>query len=64
MSAEENIALMKRWYREVWSERNNNTVHEREVAIEDIFAIADKVAVRWVASATHTGNRWGSCAVR
>jgi steroid delta-isomerase-like uncharacterized protein len=96
MSAEENIALMKRWYREVWSERNNNTVHEllasnarlrgqtgpeeeiqgpdgfvefaerirntfpdTEVAIEDIFAIADKVAVRWVASATHTGNGLG-----
>jgi len=96
MSAEENIALMKRWYREVWRERNNDTIHEllasdarlhgqagpeeeiqgpeefvafaegirnafpdTEVTVEDIFAIDDKVAVRWIATGTHTGNGLG-----
>jgi len=28
MSTEENISLMKRWYREVWRERKNETVFE------------------------------------
>lgn len=96
MSAEENIALMTRWYREVWRERKNDTVHEllasdarlrgqagpeqeiqgpeefvefaerirnafpdTEIAIEDIFAIDDKVAVRWIATGTHMGDGLG-----
>ena len=93
MLVEDNISLMKRWYREVWRERNDDTVHEllasdaslhgqtgpeeeivgpegfvafaesirnafpdTEVSVEDIFATDDKVAVRWVATGTHTGS--------
>jgi len=91
MSVEENISIMRRWYSEVWRDRNNETIHElltsdarlrgqngpeqeikgpegflefaerirnafpdTEVAVEDIFAADDKVAVRWVATGTHT----------
>lgn len=28
MTTSENVALMKRWYREVWAERKNETIHE------------------------------------
>jgi|SRR5208282_2090614 len=28
MTPSENVALMKRWYREVWAERKNETIHE------------------------------------
>lgn len=96
MSAEENIALMTRWYREVWRERKNDTVHEllasdarlrgqagpeqeirgpkefvefaerirnafpdTEIAVEDIFAIDDKVVARWIATGTHMGDGLG-----
>lgn len=96
MSAEENIALMTRWYREVWRERKNDTVHEllasdarlrgqagpeqeiqgpkefvefaerirnafpdTEIAVEDIFAIDDKVVARWIATGTHRGDGLG-----
>ena len=96
MSAEENIALMTRWYREVWREGKNDTVHEllasnarlrgqtgpeeeiqgpekfvefadrirnafpdAELTVEDIFAINDKVAVRWTATGTHRGKGLG-----
>jgi steroid delta-isomerase-like uncharacterized protein len=96
MTAADNISLMKRWYREVWREGNNETIREllapdaslrgqigpdvevrgpegfigfaenirntfpdTEVSVEDIFAIDDKVAARWVATGTHTGNGLG-----
>jgi steroid delta-isomerase-like uncharacterized protein len=96
MSVEDNISLMRRWYREVWRDGKNQTVYELlasdaslrgqagpeqqirgpegfvafadqirnafpdiEVAIEDIFAEDDKVAVRWVATGTHKGDGLG-----
>lgn len=96
MSTDENIALMQRWYREVWRDRNNETIHEliapdarlrgqngpeeeirgpeafiefaerirnafpdTEVAVEDILAAGDKVAVRWIATGTHRGEGFG-----
>jgi steroid delta-isomerase-like uncharacterized protein len=96
MSVEDNISIMRRWYREVWRERKNETIHEllasdaqlrgqngpeqeikgpegflefaerirnafpdTEVVVEDIFAADDEVAVRWVATGTHTGHGLG-----
>jgi steroid delta-isomerase-like uncharacterized protein len=96
MSVEDNISLMRRWYREVWREGKNQTIYEllasdaslrgqagpeqeirgpegfvafadqirnalpdTELSIEDIFAVDDKVAVRWVATGTHTGDGLG-----
>jgi steroid delta-isomerase-like uncharacterized protein len=93
MSVEENISLMRRWYREVWREGKNQTIHEliapeaalhspqqeikgpegfvafaeqirnafpdTDLTIEDIFAVDDKVAIRWVATGTHTGEGLG-----
>jgi len=96
MPVEENIELMKRWYREVWREAKNETIFElmapqaslhgqtgpeaeikgpegfvafaeyireafpdTEVVVEDIFGVADKVAIRWVATGTHTGRGLG-----
>lgn len=96
MASEDNISLMRRWYREVWRERKNDTIREllapdaalqgqtgpdekivgpegfaafaetirtafpdTEVEIEDIFAVDDKVAVRWVATGTHMGPCFG-----
>jgi steroid delta-isomerase-like uncharacterized protein len=93
MSAEDNISLMRRWYREVWREGKKETIYEliasdarmwgqsqpeqeirgpegfvafaesirsafpdTEVKVEDIFAADDKVAIRWIATATHTGH--------
>jgi len=96
MTPADNISLMKRWYREVWHEGNNETIHEliapnaslrgqigrdvevrgpdgflafaerirnafpdTEVTVEDVFAVDDKVAARWVATGTHTGDGLG-----
>jgi steroid delta-isomerase-like uncharacterized protein len=96
MSVEENISLMRRWYREVWRDGKNETIYEllapdaslrgqtraeqeirgpeafvafadqirnafpdTELMIEDIFAVDDKVAVRWVATGTHKGDGLG-----
>jgi steroid delta-isomerase-like uncharacterized protein len=93
MSVDDNISLMRRWYREVWREGKNQTIHElmasdaplrgpagpivgpegfvafaeqirnafpdTEVTIEDIFAVDDKVAIRWVATGTHKGDGLG-----
>jgi steroid delta-isomerase-like uncharacterized protein len=96
MSVEQNIELMKRWYREVWREGKNETIFEllasdallhgqtgpeeeikgpegfvafaqqireafpdTEVAVQDIFGVDDKIAVRWVATGTHTGHGLG-----
>jgi steroid delta-isomerase-like uncharacterized protein len=96
MTSSDNISLMKRWYREVWRERNDNTIREllapdarlwgqlgpdqeirgpegfiafaqqirnafpdTDLIVEDAFAMADKVAVRWTAIGTHTGDNLG-----
>jgi steroid delta-isomerase-like uncharacterized protein len=94
MTPSENVALMKRWYREVWAQRKNETIYEllaadavvsghigteirgpeefakyadqirkafpnTEVVVEDAFAVDDKVAVRWSATMTHTGEGMG-----
>jgi steroid delta-isomerase-like uncharacterized protein len=96
MAVEENIDLMKRWYREVWLEAKKETIFEllaphaslhgqtgpeqeirgpegflafagsireafpdTEVFVQDVFGMEDKVAVRWVATATHTGTGLG-----
>ena len=96
MSTEENISLLRRWYREVWREGKNDTIREliapdarlrgqigpeaeirgpegfiafaenirkampdTEVEVEDIFAVGDRVAARWVATGTHTGEGLG-----
>jgi steroid delta-isomerase-like uncharacterized protein len=93
MSVEDNISLMRRWYREVWREGKNQTIYEllasdavvsgpqqniggpaefaafadqirtalpdTELAVEDIFGVDDKVAVRWVATGTHKGEGLG-----
>ena len=96
MAVEDNLSLMRRWYREVWREHKNETVQELlapdaplygqtgpqdkivgpegfvafaetirnafsecEVNVEDIFAVDDKVAVRWIATGAHTGPIFG-----
>lgn len=96
MPVEENVELMKRWYREVWGEARNETIFEliapqaslhgqtgpeaeiigpegfvafaqqireafpdTEVLVQDIFGVDDKVAIRWVATGTHTGSGLG-----
>jgi steroid delta-isomerase-like uncharacterized protein len=96
MSVEDNISLMRRWYREVWREGKNQTIRELlapdaslrgqagpeqeirgpagfvvfadqirnafpdiELMIEDIFAVDDKVTVRWVATGIHKGDGLG-----
>jgi steroid delta-isomerase-like uncharacterized protein len=96
LGMQENVELMKRWYREVWREAKDETIFEiiapnatlhgqtgstdaiqgpegflafaqrireafpdTEVAVEDVFSVDDKVAVRWVASGTHTGSGLG-----
>jgi steroid delta-isomerase-like uncharacterized protein len=96
MPVEENVELMKRWYREVWHEAKDETIFEllasdaslhgqtgpeaeikgpegfvafakqiraafpdTEVVVQDVFAVDDKVAVRWVATGTHSGDGLG-----
>jgi steroid delta-isomerase-like uncharacterized protein len=93
MSAEENKAIIQRFFDEVWNQGHLNRVDELEhpnsinygyltnpefgvgqegtkrfvaayrtafpnirVVIEDIIAEGDKVAVRWLARGTHTGQ--------
>jgi|SRR5580704_10027127 steroid delta-isomerase-like uncharacterized protein len=95
MTPAENVALMKRWYREVWAERKNETIYEllasdavvsghtgteirgpedfakyadqirkafpdTDVVVEDAFGVDDKVAVRWSATMTHSGEGMGA----
>ena len=95
MTPAENGALMKRWYREVWAERKNETIYEllasdavvsghtgteirgpedfakyadqirkafpdTDVVVEDAFGVDDKVAVRWSATMTHSGEGMGA----
>jgi steroid delta-isomerase-like uncharacterized protein len=96
MTPSENIALMKRWYREVWREGKNETIYELmapdgvahghygtatevrgpdefvafaemirrafpdgDVVVDDAFGVDDKVAIRWTATMTHTGDGFG-----
>jgi steroid delta-isomerase-like uncharacterized protein len=96
MTAAENVALLTRWYREVWREGKDQTIYELlapdaslrgqiapdvevrgpeefvgfakrirdtfpdiEVTLEDVFAVDDKVAARWVAIGTHAGDGLG-----
>jgi steroid delta-isomerase-like uncharacterized protein len=96
MTPLDNISLMRRWYREVWREGNDNTIREllapnarlwgqigpdqeirgpegflsfaqrirdafpdTDLVVEDAFAVGDKVAVRWTATGTHSGDGLG-----
>lgn len=96
MTPYENISLLKRWYREVWSEGKNETIYELlapdavltgqrgpqitihgpaefvafadeirnafsniVLVVEDAFAVDDKVAARWSATMTHSGEGMG-----
>jgi steroid delta-isomerase-like uncharacterized protein len=96
MSAEENIVLMRRWFREVWNEGRVQTIYDLmaddaigvgqdqpgveihgpadfvahfnrihgafpdiKMTLEDTFGADDKVAVRWSAVMTHTGDHLG-----
>jgi steroid delta-isomerase-like uncharacterized protein len=42
-----------------FAERIRNTFPDTEVTVEDVFAVDDKVAARWVAIGTHTGGGLG-----
>ena len=92
----DNIAALKRWYREVWREAKNETIYEllapnvvlkgqrgsgvvihgpqefvkfaeqirnafpdTDLVVEDAFGVGDKVAARWSATMTHTGEGIG-----
>ena len=95
MSVSENIRLMKRWYKEVWQEKRDETIRELiaadaevyghtdgplrgpeqfvqfahkirgafpdlKITVEDIFGDEEKVAARWIASGTHSGEGFGT----
>jgi steroid delta-isomerase-like uncharacterized protein len=96
MSVEENIALMRRWFNEVWNQGRLDAIAEMmapdavgvgaagpdqvihgpaefrlfaeqfqkafsriQITVEDAFGSDDKVAVRWSAEMTHTGEGIG-----
>jgi steroid delta-isomerase-like uncharacterized protein len=96
MSVEENVALMKRFFKEVWNEGNTQTIYhlldenvvatgqdqpgieihgpgdfvalyhrlrgafpDIRITVEDGFGALDKVAIRWSAVMTHTGEYLG-----
>ncbi|MCB9148345.1 MAG: ester cyclase [Caldilineaceae bacterium] len=42
-----------------WNERQRTAFPDIHYEIEDIFATDDRVALRWMATATHTGTLWG-----
>lgn len=42
-----------------FAERIRNTFPDTEVTVEDVFAVDDKVAARWVATGTHSGDGLG-----
>lgn len=42
-----------------FAERIRKAFPDTEVSVEDIFASDDKVAVRWVATGTHSGDGFG-----
>ena len=96
MSVEENVVLMRRWFKEVWNEGRVQTIYDLmdenaigagqdepgkvihgprdfvalfnrlhgafpdiKITVEDTFGADDKVAVRWSADMTHTGDGLG-----
>jgi steroid delta-isomerase-like uncharacterized protein len=96
MSVEENVALLRRWFNEVWNQRRLDAIAEMmardavvfgmggadevihgpaefrqsaelfhkafsriQITVEDAFGSGDKVAVRWSAEMTHTGDDFG-----
>jgi steroid delta-isomerase-like uncharacterized protein len=96
MGEEKNIAIVRRWFEEVWNHGRLDTIHELmaadavgigqagpqevirgpeqfqvfveklrgafpdiAVSIEDAFGAGDKVAARWSATMTHTGDHLG-----
>lgn len=42
-----------------FAENIRNTFPDTEITVEDIFAVDDKVAARWVATGTHSGHGLG-----
>jgi steroid delta-isomerase-like uncharacterized protein len=42
-----------------FAQRIREAFPDTEVAVEDVFCVGDKVAVRWVATGTHTGSGMG-----
>jgi len=96
MSVEENVALIRRWFNEVWNQRRLDAIGEMmapdavirglgeagevvrgpaefrlfaerfqkafsgiRIMVEDAFGSGDKVAARWSAEMTHTGDELG-----
>ena len=96
MSVEENVALLRRWFNEVWNQRRLDAIGEMmasdavvtglgeadevvngpaefrlfaerfqkafsgiQITVEDAFGSGDKVAARWSAEMTHTGDDIG-----
>src|SRR5215472_11196087 len=96
MSVEENVALLRRWFNEVWNQRRLDAIAEMmapdavivglataddvihgpaefrvfaeqfqkafsviQITVEDAFGSGDKVATRWSAEMTHTGEGIG-----
>lgn len=41
-----------------WQLRNRSTFPDLHYTIDDLFATADRVAMRWTATATHRGTLW------
>jgi steroid delta-isomerase-like uncharacterized protein len=96
MPVAENVALMQRWFREVWNEGRVQTIYDLlsencigvgqdqpgveihgpadfvalfnrlhgafpdiKITVDDVIGADDKVAVRWSAAMTHTGDHLG-----
>ena len=96
MPVEENVALLRRWFDEVWNRRRLDAIAEMmapdcvvtglgeadevvhgpaefrlfaerfqkafsgiQITVEDAFGSGDKVAARWSAEMTHTGDELG-----
>ena len=45
---------------QAFAERIRKAFPDAEIAIEDIFAADDKVAIRWVAKGKHAGDGFGT----
>ncbi len=50
--SEQNKALAKHWFEEVWNQG-------RESTIDDLIAEEDKVAIRWTCTMVHNGEGLG-----
>jgi predicted ester cyclase len=53
--ARSTIEEMKQWHH-----RNRVTFPDIRYTIDDLFAVDDRVALRWSATATHRGALWGT----